>query len=542
MTTHGLDKKDLEESPFDEKASPASPASIEHIGSDSIEESDAYADEALQLVGKERTSQFSDEFNRKVRRKLDLLIPPLCAAVYFTQFLDKTSLNYASIMGLPITGQNYNLVSMAFYLGFLLFEFPTVYLSQKTRAAKYLGVNIVLWGAILMLHAVGTSFGAFFALRFLLGMCESCVAPTLILIITMFYKKDEQASRISWFYVMVCAKVLRYIKSSRIAQNGLTQVFGGFIAYGVSFSNDPHLAPYKIIYIMLGGLAIVVGLSVLIWLPDSPIHAPFLTQEERIAALERVRNDQGGVTNKKIKRKQIFEAFTDIRTWLIVLTTMMTSIPNGGLSNFSNLIIKNFGYTSRQTLILSTPAGAVASLMTLFCGWYSDRKNERMIPIIIALVPTIVGAAMLIGLNDSGEKGALLFATYLIGTYGSSLSTVYAYNASNTSGHTKKSTVNAMTLLTFSIGNIIGTEIFLPKDAPAYIPGKISIMVLLTVQLGISLLLRWINLRLNKKKLSQIEALKRSRRWTDADIQKEREKHAFLDLTDQENIYFVYTS
>ena len=67
-----------------------------------------------------------------------------------------------SIMGLPITGQvkifvsvidirfvltrffpkNYNLISLAFYVGVLIFEFPTVYISQKTRVAKYLGVVI----------------------------------------------------------------------------------------------------------------------------------------------------------------------------------------------------------------------------------------------------------------------------------------------------------------------------------------------------------------------------------------------------------------
>ena len=35
------------------------------------------------------------------------------------------------------------------------------------------------------------------------GMCECCVAPILILMTSMFYKKDEQARRISWFYVMV---------------------------------------------------------------------------------------------------------------------------------------------------------------------------------------------------------------------------------------------------------------------------------------------------------------------------------------------------
>lgn len=43
-----------------------------------------------------------------------------------------------------------------------------------------------------MLQATTTNFGAFFALRFLMGMFESCVAPILILIITMFYKHDEQ--------------------------------------------------------------------------------------------------------------------------------------------------------------------------------------------------------------------------------------------------------------------------------------------------------------------------------------------------------------
>ncbi|THU90897.1 MFS general substrate transporter [Dendrothele bispora CBS 962.96] len=482
-------------------------------------------DEALKLVGRERTVQFSEEYNRKLRHKLDFLIPPLCAAVYFTQFLDKTALNYASIMGLPITGQNYNLVLMAFYLGYLFWEFPTVYLSQKTRVAKYLGINVVAWGVILMLHAVATSFGALFALRFLLGMLESCVTPILILLISMFYKKDEQARRISWFYVMT----------------GLAQVFGGFVAYGVSFSDGRVLAPYKIIYLLLGGLAIVVGIAVLIWMPDSPVLANFLTEEERIAALERVRDDQGGTENKKLKMDQVKEALTDVRTWLIVLTTIMTNIPNGGINNFSNLIIKSFGYTSKQALILSTPGGAVLAATTLTLGWYSDKKKERMMPFVIALIPTIIGSAIMIGLNGSGQKGALLFGIYLVtGTFSVSGLVVYSWNASNISGHTKKSTVNALTMFIFGVGNIIGTEIFQPKDAPDYIPGKIAILTLMTVQLGVCLLLRWVNIRLNRQKRKRLEEEKAKRGWTDEDVQKERERHAFLDLTDKQNIYFEY--
>ena len=60
------------------------------------------------------------------------------------------------------------------------------------------------------------------------------------------------------------------------------------------------------------------------WLPDSPVHARVLTKEERVAALERVREDQSGTANKHWKRDQIIEAVTDVRTWLIVLTTLMS--------------------------------------------------------------------------------------------------------------------------------------------------------------------------------------------------------------------------
>lgn len=121
----------------------------------------------------------------------------------------------------------------------------------------------------------------------------------------------------------------------------MTQIFGGFVAYvgtfaflrhgpadlflqGISFYNGHAIAPYKIIYILLGGLAIIVGVCVLIWMPDSPVHAQRLTPEERIAALERVRDDQVGTENHTLKKDQVIEALTDIRTWLIVLTTILS--------------------------------------------------------------------------------------------------------------------------------------------------------------------------------------------------------------------------
>ena len=125
-------------------------------------------------------------------------------------------------------------------------------------------------------------------------------------------------------------------------------------------------------------------------------------------------------------------------------------------------------------------------------------------------------------------------ATWIVGTYGSSLAIIYAYNASNTSGHTKKVTVNAMTLAAFCVANIVGTETFLPKDAPDYLPGKISILVLLTAQLGLCFVIRFVNLWMNKKKHKVLEEMKRRNGWTDDDVRRERERAAFVDMTDKQ--------
>lgn len=141
-----------------------------------------------------------------------------------------------------------------------------------------------------MLHAVCKGFAGFYVLRFFLGTLEACVTPSLILIVSMWYKSNERAARIGWFY----------------AGNLSSSVIGGGVAYGVTFYKGA-IAPWKLLYLVLGALAITNGLLVFFFLPDGPTTAKFLSAEEKIAALERVRLDQAGTHNKTIKKYQIVE-------------------------------------------------------------------------------------------------------------------------------------------------------------------------------------------------------------------------------------------
>lgn len=99
----------------------------------------------------------------------------------------------------------------------------------------------------------------------------------------MWYKKEEQGRRVSWFYVC----------------NSLTQIFGGFVAYGVSFANT-RFANWRIFYIAIGALTMVIGLLVALLLPDSPVKARRFSDAEKVAALLRVKDNQRYVWDRAL--------------------------------------------------------------------------------------------------------------------------------------------------------------------------------------------------------------------------------------------------
>jgi len=78
----------------------------------------------------------------------------------------------------------------------------------------------------------------------------------------------------------------------------------------------------------------------------------------------------------------------------------------------------------------------------------------------------------------SKAKAGKLIGNYMTNTIGASLPLVYSLAAANFAGHTKKITINAILLMSFCVGNIIGPLTFQPdgKNPPEYIPAKIAIM------------------------------------------------------------------
>jgi len=92
--------------------------------------------------------------------------------------------------------------------------------------------------------------------------------------------------------------------------------------------------------LIFGVITVIVGILIFFFLPDNPMQAKFLTHEEKVFAIERVRSNQTGIENKKFKLKQALSSLWDPQIWLLFLITSISNVPNAATGSFGSIIIE----------------------------------------------------------------------------------------------------------------------------------------------------------------------------------------------------------
>ena len=408
-------------------------------------------DAALELL---RSSEgleqpFDPEQRRRLVRKIDLHVMPLICLVYFLQYIDKVSISYASVTGLResahLHGNQFNWVASIFFFGQLAFEFPTIRLLQLFPLAKYVSVNVTIWGGILAALAGCKSYSSLLACRFLLGAAEAAVVPAWVLFTSQWYRKEEQAFRVGIWFSMC----------------GFAQMFGGYFAYGVAKhvggDENPALEGWQIIFLFLGLLTVLVGVAFWFVLPDSPASAGFLSEDEKVAHVERLRGNEQGIGSQVFKRDQFWEAMTDINTWLYAFWVFAANIPNSIATSFGNILVTGMGYTRLQSLLLVTPLGAYEVVVLIGVTYIAQKKSQRLWACIATHIPSIVGAILM----ATTEKTPALIGYYLSGGIPIGWTTILGLQATNVAGSTKKITVTCIGTIAYTVGNVGAPSYFL---------------------------------------------------------------------------------
>ncbi|CZT14494.1 uncharacterized protein RCC_12184 [Ramularia collo-cygni] len=259
------------------------------------------------------------EEDRKLLWKIDLIIVPLLSITLILAAVDKVIIANAAIYGMKedtrLTGNDYSWVGSIFYFGYLLFEFPAAYLTQRLPVAKFLVGNVVAWGVLMLCTGATSNFAGLATCRFIMGMAEVPAFPVSSIITAMWWKRSEQPIRVAFWL------------------NQGSSIFAGSISYGIGHTHT-SVAPWRLLFLVLGAFSILWAVVLYFFLPDSPVSCWYLSEREKYVCLRRVQGNNTGMEDKVFKWYQVRECLVDPKTWLLALFAVAQNIPNGGLVNF----------------------------------------------------------------------------------------------------------------------------------------------------------------------------------------------------------------
>ncbi|KAH7329606.1 putative MFS transporter [Stachybotrys elegans] len=480
--------------------------------------SNTSANAVLETLGDEARS-IDPAVERRVLRKIDLfLMPAMIIGRSFAALFGMTTDLHLSVIDSSTTPPTVNTSRLSwatsiFYFGQLIGSYPMAFLLQRFNAKYVLGPVVMFWAVICAATAGVTTWQGLLAQRFFLGFTESIVPTAFMITVSGYYTQSEQALRQSWWF----------------SGTSWFTIIGGALNYGFA-QIQGDLNSWQYLYVLAGGLTFLFG----IWcfaLPSHALDAWFLTPEERITAVERLRAGQTGIRNtNEIKLSQVKEALLDAKVWLVALMMASAYTVNGAVSGFGPLIVATFGYTPLQAILFQFPLGSICAVGIPLTGWLASRYRNIRIPTLILCCLPVIAGFIIIWQSEWGNRPVAPVVGYsIIGFFGPVVSLTVTLGAANVAGETKKSFMASAVFVAYCVGNIIGPQMVRSETRSQHYPELwIGLTVCYVITIIAAAALYVLLYRENKARDS-----------VDLD-QDEGNRLAFKDLSDKENLHFRY--
>lgn len=446
---------------------------------------------------------------RRARLQTDVLLLPFLTIAFGCQFYDKAVLGSASIFGIlqaldlqvvdPVTGakdlSRYSLATACFYYGYVASVIPMALLAQRLKVAYFLGSCIFLWGVIVILTPVITTWQGLCVQRVFLGVVESSVSPGFILITRQWYTKAEMPLRVG-------------VWSSA---TGLFSILSGLISYGIGVHYKGAIDTWKVLFLVPGALTIFMGLVFFFLLPNSPtedalIRIPgynFFSADRKAAIVEKTKEEMLGRKRTPWNWSQVGEALLDPKVWIYTFMATTIYVVNSGVTVFGPIIIKSIGYSSTRAILLQTPGGATTVVSILVVCLLSIRFTQaRLILLCLSCLPVLIGAAMIWG-SSWVNKGVPLAGYYLLPIFGAPYVMVLSSAAANVAGSTKATFTSGAIFVGYNAGNIASAYVLDASEAPQHYPTTWKIIIaMMVITMGLAVILAGIFVWENRKRRS----------------------------------------
>jgi ACS family tartrate transporter-like MFS transporter len=332
----------------------------------------------------------------RARAKAYVRLLPLLFLSYAIAYVDRINVSLAKLrMTEELPGFDNAVIGLGagiFFIGYLLLEIPGTLLVERWSARKWFCRIMVTWGFVAGMTAFVKTPLQFYGIRFLLGVAEAGFFPGVIVYLTHWFPQRDRAKALSWFFIATPVAQFASPKLSYfLLRIGTTETIGG-----VTVQHPPFMGlhGWQWMYIGWGIPAVILGILVLLLLPDWPRDARWLEADERDAL-------EGELAREKEAHRQghghmsVLSALGHPKVLLLAAAYFFVVSTSYGVEIFLPSILEKWYELNLSDLtwaVIIPPLGGLAG--QLFVGWSSDRTGERRLH---GSVPIYMGAAALTG-------------------------------------------------------------------------------------------------------------------------------------------------
>ncbi|KAM0551234.1 hypothetical protein ACHAPJ_008579 [Fusarium lateritium] len=404
----------------------------------------------------------SSQEEKKLLRRIDWHLIPLLAVMYMVKSIDASNVSNARIMdqGTPrnimielnISPDNYNFVTMAYYIPYILAETPSNLLVKRLKPSVWQARIMISWGIVLCCHAAVKNAAGLYTVRAFLGLFEAGLWPGMLLQLCYWYRPDEMASRI------VLVTIL----------GNFSAVISGVLAFAFNGVHARGLSGWKWLILTEGVFTILLGIFAYLFMPDFPDTARWMTEEEKAFVQARLPINAPRAAEKDFDWKEFWHTLKDHKLWLFLLCWAFYTVGTTGLNFYQPTVIANLGFTGiAEAQLLNIPPAVFACVLTIFFGWVAS-TGRFPLPLIPLSFMIIIEACYVV-LYTFPSTGGVYAATVIAGGFSTAWYTMmWPWRVQTTDGATGSAFAIAFANSYGQIGGAVGSQLFNSRFAPRY--------------------------------------------------------------------------
>ena len=326
----------------------------------------------------------SAEETRVVSKVLRHIIP-IAIIGLFISFIDRTNISVAGPameQDLGLTATIFGLAAGLFFVGYVLFEIPSNLALRRVGAKLWIPRIMITWGIICALTALVQGANSLYLMRLLLGIAEAGFYPGILFYLGLFVPARQLTRAYSLYQIGIPVSLAL-----------------GSVLTAVLLTMDGFLGitDWQWVFIIEGGLAVIIGIACVALMPNSPDKASWLNSREKTILKAAMQRDQDLSTDtEEHGLRAVVAILRNKPVWYYCLVYTLMMLGFYSVTYWLPQIIKLKMHTGNVASgLLSAIPWVIATAALLFVSRYTTRHSSRRAP-TLTVVLLVCTAGMLV--------------------------------------------------------------------------------------------------------------------------------------------------